>query len=399
MNERVDSKYPVISLLTGGQDVHYALGLLSGLIEHPLKVEFIGNDRWENSSITKAANVRYFNLRGNQDPQAPIVSKILRIVRYYGKLLLYAAQTKSKLFHILWLNKFTYFDRIILNLYYRVLGKKIVFTAHDINYRKLVGHDSFLNRLSLFLMYRIVHHIVVHTDKMKIELVNSYRVDKNRISVIPFGINEIMPKTELNGEAARCKLNIGTSDKVLLFFGNIAPYKGLEFLVNSLVLLKDKCEGLKLIIAGRIKVACQKYWQAIEKSIKENNLEKAIIKKIEYIPEEEAEVYFKAADLLILPYRNIFQSGLIFTSYHFGLPVIATDVGSLRDDIISETGFICKPENPEDLAEKIAQYYSSDLYKNLPETRKRIIDHGKKHHSWQLTGQMTFNLYNSLLNK
>ncbi|MBE3086980.1 MAG: glycosyltransferase family 4 protein, partial [Bacteroidetes bacterium] len=285
-----------------------------------------------------------------------------------------------------------------LNLYYKALGKKIIFTAHDINYRKLVGSDTLMNSLSLKLMYRIVDHLIVHTEKMKMELVESYHVKENKISIIPFGINEVMPKTDLTREQARKKLNLSTHDKILLFFGNIAPYKGLEFLIRSLVNLRERYKDLKLIIAGRIKTDCQEYWINIENIVKEHKLEDVIIKRIEYIPEVEAEIYFKAADVLILPYKNIFQSGLIYTSYHFGLPVVATDAGSLKDDvIIGKTGFICRAEDPEDLAEKVIQYYNSDLFKDLDGTREKIIRHAKKNHSWELTGERTFNLYRTLL--
>jgi glycosyltransferase involved in cell wall biosynthesis len=387
-----------VSLLTGGQDIHYALGLLSGLAVQELDIEFIGNDHWQNSYIVKSKNVVYFNLRGDQKSNASLKEKIFRVLRYYFKLIKYAAETDSKLFHIQWLNKFTYFDRTLLNIYYKLLGKKIVFTAHDINYRKLVGKDSLINNSSLKFMYWIVDHIVVHTEKMKLELIENYKVKEDKISVIPFGINEVMPKTNLTREQAKEKLGITTEEKALLFFGNIAQYKGLEYLILALAQLKKTVKDIKLIIAGRIKVDCQEYWAGIQRVIEDHKLEDYIIKRIEYIPEEEAEIYFKAADVLILPYKNIFQSGLIYTSYHFGLPVVAADVGSLRDDVVEgTTGFICKPEDPENLAEKIILYYKSALFENLEATRENIITYAIKNHSWELTGDKTYVLYKDLL--
>ena len=151
----------------------------------------------------KSKNVVYYNLRGDQKSDAPMKEKIVRVLRYYFKLMKYAAETESQLFHIQWLNKFTYFDRTLLNIYYKVLGKKLVFTAHDINYRKLVGSDTLMNSLSLKFMYKIVDHIIVHTDKMKLELVKNYHVREGKISVIPFGINEVMPKTDLTSGQAK----------------------------------------------------------------------------------------------------------------------------------------------------------------------------------------------------
>lgn len=387
-----------ISLLTGGQDIHYALGLLSGLVPHELDIEFIGNDHWKDSYVINSKNVIYYNLRGDQSGAAPLKEKVLRVLKYYVKLIQYAATTNSKLFHIQWLNKFTYFDRTLLNIYYKSLGKKIIFTAHDINYRKLVGTDSLINNLSLKFMYWIVDHIVVHTERMKAELVENYNVQEKKISIIPFGINEVMPKTELTRVQAKKKLNLKDNDKYLLFFGNIAPYKGLEYLILAFAHLREISGDIKLIIAGRIKVDCREYWASIENIIEKYGFEDLIVKRIEYIPEVEAEIYFKAADVLILPYKNIFQSGLIYTAYNFGLPVIATDTGSLKDDvIIGKTGFICRPEDPKDLAEKVMLYYNSNLFKDLKVTREKIIQHAKENHSWELTGQRTYNLYKKIL--
>ena len=348
--------------------------------------------------MVKRWNVAYFNLRGDQTETAPLREKVARILKYYYKLMRYAAETDSRLFHIQWLNKFTWFDRTLLNVYYKACGKKLVFTAHDINYRKLVGNDSLINSLSLKFMYRIVDHIVVHTEKMKAELVENYNAREDKISVIPFGINEVMPKTDLTRDQARKRLNLKSDEKVLLFFGNIAPYKGLEYLVRALVHLRETHPDFRLIIAGRIKVECQEYWTGIQEIIDEHNLQGSIVKRIEYIPEEEAEFYFKAADVLILPYKNIFQSGLIYTSYHFGLPVVAADVGSLREDVVEgRTGFIFRPEDPKDLAEKIVTYYRSDIFRDLEATRERIIKHGKENHSWEMTGDKTYSLYRRLL--
>ena len=391
-------KKPKISLLTGGQDFHYALGLLSGLVPKAIDIEFIGNDQWKDAQIIKNNNVIYYNLRGNQKSDAPMKEKIVRVIKYYFKLIKYAAETDSELFHIQWLNKFTYFDRTLLNIYYKFLGKKIIFTAHDINYRKLVGSDNLINRLSLKFMYRIVDHIIVHTEKMKMELIENYNVEEEKISVIPFGINDVIPKSDLTRTEAKKKLHLQDVDKILLFFGNIAPYKGLEYLILALADLKEKYTDLKLIIAGRIKAECQAYWAKIQQTIEEHKLEDNVIKRIEYIPEEEAEIYFKSADVLILPYKNIFQSGLIYTSYHFGLPVVASDVGSLKDDVVEgKTGFICKPEDPKDLAKKIIQYYESSIFKELAETREYIIKYANENHSWALTGDNTYALYNNIL--
>jgi len=386
----------IVSLLTGGQDIHYALGLLSGLVLKEINVDFIGNDAMQDAEVTKSRNVIYYNLRGDQKPNAPMKEKVIRVLKYYFKLIRYAARTDSKYFHILWLNKFTYFDRTLMNVYYKILGKKLLFTAHDINFRKLVGKDTLMNRLTLRFMYKIVDHMIVHTEKMKKELIEDFKIKEDKISVVPFGINEVIPNTNLTGAQARRKLNLENGEKVMLFFGNIAPYKGLDHLIKAMSYLKGK--SIKLIVAGRIKHDCQDYWENVQTSVRDHDLGSYIINRIEYIPENEAEIYFKSADLLILPYKHIFQSGVIFTAYHFGLPVVATDVGSLSDDIIEgETGFVCKPDDPEDLAKKINIYFESDLFRSLEKKREEIIQYAKEKYSWEKAGDKTFAVYKRLI--
>ena len=91
-----------------------------------------------------------------------------------------------------------------------------------------------------------------------------------------------------------------------------------------------------------------------------------LLQKIEYVPDEETELYFKAADVLILPYTHVFQSGVLFLAYSFGLPAIAADVGNLREEIIEgQTGFVFKARDSSDLARKIDEYFNSELFHNL----------------------------------
>ena len=123
-----------------------------------------------------------------------------------------------------------------------------------------------------------------------------------------------------------------------------------------------------------------------------------IIQRIEHIPDSEIELYFKAADVLVLPYTFCFQSGVLFLGHSFGLPVIATDVGSLRDEIIeNETGFLCRPSDPADLARAIETYFASDLFKDLTNRRAEDTRLRRKRNRWELVGEKTRKVYAELL--
>lgn len=386
-----------VTLLTGGGDKPYAFGLATELISKGVGLDIIGSDELDCPEFQRKPGVHFMNLRGDQNPDVSFLRKASRLSLYYVKLIFYSVSAKPKIFHILWNNKFELFDRTFLMLYYRSLRKKLVLTVHNVNTRKRDSKDSSMNRLTLRIQYRLAHHIFVHTEQMKRELAKEFGVQGDRVSVIPFGINNAVPDTGLTGREARQRLNIPDDKKTILFFGNITPYKGLEYLISAFQKLTVGCDDYRLIIAGRPK-NCERYWAAIRETIHDEvQLGRAIV-RADFIPDEETEIYLKAADVLALPYRQIYQSGVLFLGYSFGLPVLAAEVGSLKDEIVEgKTGFVFKPEDPDDLAKTIEAYFASDLYANLASRRKEIRNFAAKHHSWDVVGRATKSLYTRLL--
>jgi D-inositol-3-phosphate glycosyltransferase len=385
-----------VALLTGGGDKPYALGMAAALTSEGISIDFIGSDDLRVPQLLTNRRVHFLNLRGNQRPDASPLSKTLRVLKYYMKLVSYAATAQPKLFHLLWNNKFELFDRTLLMLYYRMLRKKIILTVHNVNARKRDSNDSFLNRLSLRLQYNFCHHIFVHTKRMKSELFSDFRIPMSKVSVIPFGINNTVPNTTLSTEEAKQRTGVSSGDKALLFFGNIAPYKGLEYLVSAFKELFNKDRSYRLIIVGRPK-GSEKYWTQIQQAIARSGISDRIIQRIEYIPDELTELYFKAADVLILPYAHVFQSGVLFLAYSFGLPVIVADVGSLKDEIIEgQTGFVFKPRDSSDLARKTDEYFDSELFHNLETRRAQIKEYANERYSWNKVAAITTAVYSNL---
>jgi glycosyltransferase involved in cell wall biosynthesis len=144
-------------------------------------------------------------------------------------------------------------------------------------------------------------------------------------------------------------LGIADSDKTLLFWEH-CTYKGLEYLVSAFAELLNKDRSYRLVIAGKPK-GSDDYWKQLQRTLERSGFRNRAIERIEYIPDEETELYFKAADVLVLPYTRIFQSGVLFLGYSFGLPAIAADVGSLKEEIMEgRTGFVFKRGDSSDLA-------------------------------------------------
>jgi glycosyltransferase involved in cell wall biosynthesis len=144
----------------------------------------------------------------------------------------------------------------------------------------------------------------------------------------------------------------------------------------------------------------EKYFKEIQQTINDSDIQDRIVGRLDFIPDEQIEVYFKAADALVLPYKNISQSGVLFLAYGFGIPVIAANVGSFREDIIEgRTGFLYRPGDTGDLAKAIETYFGSDLYKGLDQRRREIKDFMRARHSWDVVGELTRDVYEGLLQK
>jgi glycosyltransferase involved in cell wall biosynthesis len=364
------------------------------LISKGVSLEVIGSDKVDRLEMHTTPGLTFLNLQSATGPKAGFAGRAWGVLAFYVRFIRYVSTAEPKIFHILWNNKLQFFDRTLLMLFFKLRRKKIAFTAHNVNTGARDGNDSALNRFSLKVQYRLADHIFVHTQRMKKEVVEAFGAREAAISVIPFGVNNAVPHTDLTTAEARRRLGIGDGEKAILFFGAIRPSKGLEYLVAAFRQLATERADYRLIIAGERKKGSEQYVDGIRKAISQDVNRGRVIEEIQYIPDADTELYFKAADVLVLPYTKIFQSGVLFLSYSFGLPVIATNAGSFEDDVIvGRTGFLCKSCDPVDLAGAISKYFESELFQTLDFRRREIQDYVGASHSWDLVGEMTRNVY------
>jgi len=386
-----------VSLLTGGTDRHYAYGLATALATEGANVELVGGSDIDCPEFHETPNLRFLKLRGSLRPDVSLLDKISRISRYYSRLLGYPATARPRIFHIRWNNRIELFDRTLLMCFYRVLGKKVVLTAHNVNTRRRDADDSAVNRFTLRIQYRLANHILVHTENMKREVMSVFGVPAARVTTVAYGINNAVPNTRLTSAEARQALGIRDTEKVILFFGRIRPYKGLEYLIDGFGRLPRGGHDYRLIIAGRADKASP-YWASVLDQIRKHEQSGGVLLYPEFIPDHEVETYFKAADVLVLPYRNIYQSGILFLALSFGLPVLTSDVGSLKDEIVKgRNGCVFKPEDSADLANTIDWYFKSDLYAHLDQRRNEIRNDATRRHSWRAAARTTMEVYAQLL--
>jgi glycosyltransferase involved in cell wall biosynthesis len=187
---------------------------------------------------------------------------------------------------------------------------------------------------------------------------------------------------------AREKLGIQHNKNVLLFFGFIRKYKGLDLLLESIRFLPD---DYLLVIAGENYGSFDEY----EQIIKNYNLENKVKLFIRYIDDGEVPQFFSASDVCILPYKLATQSGILGISYHFGLPVIATDTGGLREMIEPfNTGIIVREPAPNLLSSSIVDFFNLELSSQF----KANIEKYKQKASWASLAKEILDLYEILKN-
>lgn len=239
----------------------------------------------------------------------------------------------------------TFFGPAIAGVQKRVKGQKRIAIIHN-----MIPHEKrFFDARSNSYFLKHTDGFVVMSDKVKEDLL-SLKPDAKILRVdhpVYDQFGEVIEQA-----LAREQLNIPKDKKVLLFFGLIRDYKGLDMLIESLSLLPEEYH---LIIAGESYGDFAKY----DYLIKAASLEKRVSTFLKYIPDDEVKWYFSAADVCVLPYKSATQSGVTAVSFQFDLPIIATDVGGLKETIKhGENGSVVSELTAYAVASEIETYFN-----------------------------------------
>lgn len=322
----------------------------------------------------------------------------INYVKTYGKLW----QFKSKLFNLYFFIKgylksfihakrngisvihFHFFDLGFLNLVITFLsipfGFKRVLTLHDVS--------SFNSRNIRFIesaILRCFDLIIVHNYQSYLELSNK-NISTKLIEIIPHGNYKLFVKST--------QYRINENEKLkLLFFGQIKKVKGLDVLLNAIGILKSWGIDVELTVAGKIWHDSKEYYESIvdRLSINEN-----VNFNFGYIEDSEVERYFNQSDLVVLPYRKIYQSGVLLLSMSYGRAVLTSNLPAFTNIISDgETGFLFESDDPEDLATKIRELHlSRNKICSVVENAENLIN---KKFDWNIIGKKTLETYEKIM--
>ena len=261
-----------------------------------------------------------------------------------------------------WMPQFAFLTRMI----HANTDARVLFICHNV-----VAHESH------FIARWCTKYVLTGADLF---LVHSSEDLKNLKAMIPQAtVKQVFhpsydqfPRTDLSKESARRLL--GVDGHVILFFGFVRPYKGLDYLLDALPRILAE-QQVKLLIVGEFWRDKARYLQ----KIKTLGIDDAVQVSDAYVSNEEIERYFVAADLLVMPYTSATGSGIVQLSFGFGLPVVVTSVGALPEVVKDgETGFVVPPMDSEVLAEKVLAFFKNGLGKTFAEN----IDREKYRFTW-----------------
>ena len=192
----------------------------------------------------------------------------------------------------------------------------------------------------------------------------------------------------LSFEVAKQKLNLDIHTKYLLFFGFIRDYKGLDLLLNAFADARLREYPVKLLIAGEYYSSPEPYLELIRK----NHLEDLIELRTEFIADEEVNLYFSAADMVVQPYKSATQSGVTQIGYHFNKPMLVTNVGGLSEIIPDGViGYVVEPDSHK-IADALVDFYANE---RMAEFETNIVDEKKKFSWTNMVNSFLF-LYNKI---
>ena len=234
------------------------------------------------------------------------------------------------------------------------LGKKIkkMFVCHNVFPHERFPMDKLLTKLVLKKAdFFLVHAKSDGEDLLTIKPDAQFRHN-------PHPTYNAFQVHGLNKEQARQMLPYNIDEKLLLFFGFVRDYKGLKYLIQAMPILKQKIEGIRLMIVGAFGKDKDDYLELIKRCGVQDCIE--VIDG--YTPDNEVEKYFAACDLVVLPYESATQSGIVQIAYGFDKPVIVTNVGGLPDVVTdNQTGYVVEPQNPEKIADAVIRYFQHHM--------------------------------------
>ena len=367
----------------GSSHHFYLFGQAEGLINNGVNVSLFTNSKTSNPKIN---GLKFYQSFGNIFMTN---NKLLNGVKFVLGSFYSIFKARISAHNIIHFHVFYSNFLVLLNiLLSKVLFSKVVLTVHDV--------DTFTNvKVHNYIKYLCYHYcdlILTHNEFSKQEISSFLKYKTEKIFIVPHGNYLPFINIKSNQEESREHLNLPKSSTILLFFGIIKSVKGLDVLLNAFREIIDKNPKTILLIAGRSMDNNFCFYQSI---INQERLEENVIIHNKFIKNKDVPHYFCASDLVILPYKKIYQSGVLMMTLSYGKPVVVSDLPPLIDIIKHKVnGFVFKSENSVDLSIKV-----NDILSNMSkclEVAQNGVNTIDREYNWSRIGKLTLEAYKFL---
>lgn len=319
----------------------YTYPLVNGLIHSGVDVKLVMDKKGEDENCV----CEKFRLFNTDEKNISKQEKLSNYISSYRKIIKLLSNENYDILHTEWyiLSPIDFFFIKKIKNKFKI---KYVATVHDILPFNKKFYDLYFHRK----LYALADKIILQAPSNMQRFESLFPSLAAKTVMVPHG--HMLDYIEV-GQKEECRRQLGISQdkKVFLFFGQIKKVKGLDILLRAFSLLKDECAEVFLIIAGSV-------WKTdfddCQKIIEDNNLDNYVRLDIRYIPDEEVKDYYSAADICVLPYTDVYQSGVIQLAYGYKKPVISSDLPSFTQFVKeNETGFVAEVGNYLSLFEKM----------------------------------------------
>lgn len=268
--------------------------------------------------------------------------------------------------------------------------RKLVLTVHDV---ESLGQPAGIGRGMIGRIYGLADAVIAHNETSKQELVERLGLDRSRITVIPHGNYLEAVRDVPSKNVAKSTLGVESAKRVILFFGQIKEVKGLDLLIEALPEVVRQVPEAMVVIAGRPwKDEFAKYDALIDKM----GVRDRCLLHVRYVPDDQVAQYYSAADVVVLPYRRIYQSGVILQAMSYGRAVVVSDLNGMREMVVDgENGYLFSQGSKDALARALIRALRED--RERAEIGARALEYVRQRHDWSQIGTKTAGLYQTLL--
>lgn len=280
-------------------------------------------------------------------------------------------------------------EELMLLTLAKLFGRRVVVTVHDVE--SFAGLGASARGLAPRL-YGLANGFIVHNQTSRKELLRVLHVAPAKIHVIPHGNYLATLGPVPSTPEARQALGITDQAKVVLFFGQIKEVKGLDLLIDALPKVVATLPEVVLVIAGR---PWKNDFSRYEQQIKDLGMEPFCRLHIRFIPDAEVGLFYAAADVVVLPYRHIYQSGVVLLAMSYGKAVLVSDLSGMTEIVTDQVnGYVFSSGSTAALADALTRLLRAEEARQL--AAEQAFAYVQTHHDWASIAAQTAAVYRSL---